>query len=66
MSLSAFYYGIAIPVGIIILANAIIFGMILKNLLNRNQSERKRAMMTLCAAFSVFVSIEDLGFLPRV
>jgi hypothetical protein len=32
MSLPAFYYAFAIPVGIIILANAIIFGMILKNL----------------------------------
>jgi hypothetical protein len=35
MSLTAFYYAFAIPVGIIILANAIIFGMILKNLLCR-------------------------------
>ena len=35
MSLTAFYYAFAIPVGIIILANAIIFGMILKNLLGR-------------------------------
>jgi hypothetical protein len=61
MSLPAFYYAFAIPVGIIILANAIIFGMILKNLLCRpeglqsNQSERKRTMMNLRAAFSVFV-----------
>ena len=61
MSLPAFYYAFAIPVGIIILANAIIFGMILKNLLCRpkglqsNQSERKRTMMSLRATFSVFV-----------
>jgi hypothetical protein len=61
MSLPSFYYAFAIPVGIIILANAIIFGMILKNLLCRpeglqsNQSERKRTMMNLRAAFSVFV-----------
>ena len=57
MSLPAFYYAFAIPVGIIILANAIIFGMILKNLLCRpeglqsNQSERKRTKMSLRAAF---------------
>ena len=61
MSLSVFYYVFAIPVGIIILVNAIIFGMILKNLLcspkdlHSNKSERKTAMMTLRAAFSVFV-----------
>ena len=61
MSLIAFYYAFAIPVGIIILANAIIFGMILKNLLGRpkglqsNQSDRKRALLNLRAAFSVFV-----------
>ena len=61
MSLSVFYYVFAIPVGIIILVNAIIFGMILKNLLCRpkglqsNQSERKRTMMNLRATFSVFV-----------
>ena len=61
MSLSVFYYVFAIPVGIIILVNAIIFGMILKNLLSSpkvlhsNQSERKTAMVTLRAAFSVFV-----------
>ena len=61
MSLSVFYYVFAIPVGMIILANAIIFGMILKNLLSSskglhsNQSERKRAMVNLRAAFSVLV-----------
>jgi uncharacterized integral membrane protein len=61
MSLSVFYYVFAIPVGIIILANAIIFGMILKTLLSSpkdqqyNQSERKRATGNLCAAFSVLV-----------
>ena len=61
MSLSVFYYVFAIPVGIIILANATIFGMILKNELSSskdphdNQSERQRAMGTLRAAFSLFV-----------
>jgi hypothetical protein len=48
-----FYYVFAIPVGIIILVNAIIFGMILKNLLSSpkglqsNQSERKTAPISL-------------------
>ena len=61
MSLSVFYYAFAIPVGTIILANAIIFGMILKKLLSSpkgqqyNQSERKRAMVNLCSAFPVLV-----------
>ena len=61
MSLPALYYAFAIPVGIIILANAIISGMILKSLLCRpkglqsNQSERKRTMMNLRTAFSVLV-----------
>ncbi|XP_063424376.1 uncharacterized protein LOC134708046 [Mytilus trossulus] len=63
MSLSAFYYAFVIPVGIIILANIIIFIMILKNLWGRpkglqsNQSEKKRAMMNLRASLTVLVLI---------
>lgn len=61
MSLSAFYYAFIIPVGVIILANIIIFIMILKNLWGRskglqsNQSEKKRAMMNLRASLTVLV-----------
>jgi hypothetical protein len=49
MSLTAFYYAFAIPVGIIILANAIIFGMILKNLLGRPKGlRRSRRVSSFC------------------
>jgi hypothetical protein len=68
MSLMAFYYAFIIPVGIIILSNIVIFIMILKNLLGRpkglqsNQSDRKRAMLNLRAAFSVFVLLGKINY----
>ena len=61
MSLTAFYYAFVIPVALIIVANMIVFVMIIKNLVGRpkglqsNQSERKRAMMNFRAALSVFI-----------
>ncbi|KAJ8320959.1 hypothetical protein KUTeg_002546 [Tegillarca granosa] len=60
MSLTAFYYSFAIPVGLVILANIIVFIIVLYNILNRpkiqsNQSERKIAIMNFRAALSVFV-----------
>ncbi|CAC5395629.1 unnamed protein product [Mytilus coruscus] len=61
MALPAFYYAFIIPVGVIMLANIIIFIMILKNLWGRskglqsNQSEKKRAMMNLRASLTVLI-----------
>ena len=55
-------YGFIIPVGVIILANAIVFIMVLCNLFRRktkgmsvNQSERKMAFLHFKAALSIFV-----------
>ncbi|XP_069108796.1 uncharacterized protein [Argopecten irradians] len=61
MSLQPFYYAFALPVGLVILINIVVFVLVIVNILRRpeglhsNQSERKRAVMNFWAAFSIFV-----------
>ncbi|XP_060069892.1 uncharacterized protein LOC132549924 [Ylistrum balloti] len=61
MSLQPFYYAFALPVGLVILINIIVFILVIVNILRRpaglqsNQSERKRALMNFWAAISIFV-----------
>ena len=66
MSVDAFYYAFALPVGIIILANLVIFIITVVSIFRRpqglrsNQSKHKMAITNLQAAITSFVLLGKL------
>jgi G protein-coupled receptor 64/G protein-coupled receptor 126 len=72
MSLDAFYYAFAIPVGVIIMANLVIFVITVVSIFRRpqglrsNQSKHKMAITNLQAAITSFVLLGEISICFKI